>query len=392
MEAPALSGSWEPEVSSEIARHADFSEIRYGQCWEDADVLMEGLDIQPHHTCLSIASAGDNTLAMLSRGPAKVVAIDLSAAQLACLELRVAAYRELSHRELLMLMGSVTACSGQDSPKATSAGECRLDLYRSCRPLLSRMAREFWDSHPCDIAHGIGGAGKFERYFALFRRRVLPLVHSQSRIISLLERRSWQEREDFYRKSWDTGRWRLLFRLFFSRQIMGRIGRDREFFRYAEGPVAEHILARTRHALTALDPTENPYLHWIVRGHHGAALPVALRPENFEAIRANLDRLTWHCGSIEDYLESVGEGVFDRFNLSDIFEYQSPENYFRLLEGLARAGRPGGRLAYWNLVVERRRPECLRDLLRPMEELADRLHETDKTWFYGAFVLEEIAT
>src|SRR5688572_30539124 len=93
-------------MGSEVAGRADFSGIRYAQCWEDADVLVEGLDVQPGDACLSIASAGDNTLALLTRRPARVVALDLSPAQLACLELRVAAYRTLEHVELLELIGS----------------------------------------------------------------------------------------------------------------------------------------------------------------------------------------------------------------------------------------------------------------------------------------------
>ena len=69
--------------------------IRYAQVWEDADVLLEALDVQPGHVCVSIASAGDNALALLTQQPARVVvALDLSPAQLACLELRVAAYRD----------------------------------------------------------------------------------------------------------------------------------------------------------------------------------------------------------------------------------------------------------------------------------------------------------
>src|SRR5437868_2114323 len=94
-------------MTSEVAAKADFSGIRYAQCWEDADILLEGLDVRPGDVCLSIASAGDNTLALLTRRPARVIALDLSAAQLACLELRVAAYRRLEHGELLELIGSV---------------------------------------------------------------------------------------------------------------------------------------------------------------------------------------------------------------------------------------------------------------------------------------------
>ena len=68
---------------SEAAAHADFSLIRYAQCWEDADVLLAALDPSPGAVCLSIASAGDNTLALLARSPARVVAVDLNTAQLA---------------------------------------------------------------------------------------------------------------------------------------------------------------------------------------------------------------------------------------------------------------------------------------------------------------------
>lgn len=363
---------------SEVARRADFSGIRYAQCWEDADVLLDALDIAPGDVCLSIASAGDNALAMLSRGAGRVIALDLSAAQLACVELRVAAYRALEHHELLELIGSMP--SGR-----------REELYRRCRAHLSPEVRAFWDSHADEVARGIGGAGKFERYFAMFRDRVLPLVHSRRKVERLLRGGSPAEREAFYRAEWDTWRWRGLFRVFFSRFVMGRLGRDPEFFKYVEGSVAERILARTRYALTALNPAENPYIQWILTGAHTMnALPYALRLENFEAIRANLDRLEWRQQSVEAFLEECGEGAIDAFNLSDIFEYMSPEGTHRLLDRLARAGRGGARLAYWNMLAERRRPAAMAGRLRPLDEPAQRLFARDKAFFYRAFVIEEV--
>jgi S-adenosylmethionine-diacylglycerol 3-amino-3-carboxypropyl transferase len=154
--------------------------------------------------------------------------------------------------------------------------------------------------------------------------------------------------------------------------------------------VAERILERTRYALTELSPQDNPYLQWILTGRHATALPYSLRAENFDSIRANLDRLEWHGRSIEEFLDAVGEGAIDRYNLSDVFEYMSPESYHRLLERLVRAGRPGGRLAYWNMLAERRRPEHMADRLRPLTTLARDLHAQDKAFFYSAFVVEEI--
>ena len=178
--------------------------------------------------------------------------------------------------------------------------------------------------------------------------------------------------------------------IFFSRIVIGRFGRDPGLFRYVEGSISEHILERSQHAVTTLDPADNPYLQWILKGRHITALPYALRPENFEAIRDNLDRLEWHCKSIEDFLDNTDKNFIDRFNLSDIFEYMSPENYHHLLERLVLAGRRGGRLAYWNMLAERRRPEVLRDRLRPLNQLGRQLHMEDKAFFYKAFVVEEI--
>lgn len=365
-------------MQSEIAARVDFSTIRYAQCWEDADVLIEGLDVQPGDVCLSIASGGDNTLALLTRGPKRVVALDLNPAQLACLELRVAAYRGLAHAELLELVGSIP-----------SAG--RLALYARLRDQLSPGSRQFWDARPRAIASGIGNAGKFEQYLGLFRRFVLPFMQRRARAEQLLQPRPPDERRRFYARSWDSAAWRGLFRLFFSRFLLGHLGRDPRLLRYVEGGVANHLLGRARYAFTVQDPSRNPYLRWIITGRHDATLPYALRPEHFDTIRANLDRLEWHCDSLEGFLERAADGTIDRFNLSDVFEYVSAEHYQQILERLARAGRPGGRLAYWNLLVPRSRPPALADRLRPLPEVAERLHRADKTFFYGAFVLEEIA-
>lgn len=362
--------------SSEISATADFTGIRYAQVWEDADVLLKALRVAPGETCLSIASAGDNALALIAQNPSKVVALDLSQAQIACLELRVAAFRTLQHSELLTLVGST------EGP--------RRELYRRCRPVLGDWTRDFWDARPTEVEAGIGTAGRFERYFTLFRTRILPLIHSSRQVDRLLIGGPKAERERFYRERWDTWRWRLLFRLFFSRIAMGRLGRDPSFFRYVEGTVADRILARTRHALTELDPAANPYLQWILKGTHTTALPYALRPENFEAIRTNLDRLEWRCASVESYLDEIGPGQIDVFNLSDIFEYMSADNYEALLDRLILAGREGGRLAYWNMLAPRRRPATLAARLRPLDDLAQKLHAEDKAFFYSAFVLEEI--
>ena len=73
-----------PPARSEAAVAADFTSLlRYAQCWEDADILLDALGVQPREICVSIASAGDNSLSLLTRSPARVIAVDLNPAQMA---------------------------------------------------------------------------------------------------------------------------------------------------------------------------------------------------------------------------------------------------------------------------------------------------------------------
>ena len=353
-------------------------EISYAQCWEDADVLLEALRIRPGASCLSIASGGDNTFSLLAAGAGRGVAIDRNPAQLACLEVRRAAYLELTHAEFLEFVGS--------RPSAR-----RESLYRRCRPILPNDTRAFWDRRPDLVRTGIGGSGRFERFFALFRRRLLPFVHRRRRIAQLLEPRSLEDRKHFYESEWDSWPWRLLFRFYFSRRVMGRLGRYPGAFREVEGPIAERILKRARHAAVELEPNENPYLHWILTGRHGDALPHALRAENYERIRENLGALEVVQGSLEKFA-SNGHGTnFDAFNLSDVFEYISEPAYERLLRSLLGVARPGARFAYWNMLVPRERPASLASSLLSRADEARSLLARDKAFFYSQFVVEEVA-
>jgi S-adenosylmethionine-diacylglycerol 3-amino-3-carboxypropyl transferase len=361
----------------EIEGKSDFSGIRYAQCWEDADVLLAALNVRPGGDYVSIASAGDNVLAILSRNPRRLVALDVNRAQIACLALRVAAFRELTYIEMLELIGSVA--SGR-----------RLELYHRCRRHLTPEVAAFWDARLSEVAKGIGAAGRLENFFRLYRKYLLPLAHPRSRVERLFRPRDRRGRQRFFDTEWNNRRWRWMARVFFSRAVISRLGRDPRFFDHAEGRIGEHLLRRAAHALSALDPGANPYLQWLLLGCHRSARPVALRPEHFQAVRANLDRLELRVQSLEDFIETPAASGLDGFNLSDIFEYMAEATAHRLLEKLIGCGRKGARLVYWNMMVPRRRPERLGHRLRPLSQLAAELLLADKAFFYSALNVEEI--
>ena len=322
-------------MKTEIQSRADFSKVRYGQCWEDADILVSAL--QPKNkNCLSIGSAGDNSFALLAAGASHVTAVEMNPAQIACIKLRQDAYLNLPYDEFLKTVLTST--------------------------------------------------GKFERYFKLFRTRVLPLAHNKKRIAELLEPKSQTERESFYQNTWNNRRWRLIFRAFFSRFTMGRLGRDPAFFDYVEGSVADRILTRTKHAITTLDPSQNPYLRYILTGAYGEVLPLALQRSSYEKIRKSLqeNRLTIIQSPIEEALDTE---KYDAFNLSDIFEYMSEESTATLLEKIVTASTPKARLAYWNMLAPRHSNSP--DIKLLPTESSDLFHQ-DRAFFYSRFIVEEV--
>jgi len=378
-----------------IEARAAFDFIRYASVWEDADVLCEALEpVARGGRLLSIASAGDNVLALLTLDPAEVVAVDLSRAQLACVELRIAAFRMLADDELLEFLGFPAGAAAEDGGAAGDAGgrrdrralaSYRRRCYARLRGALSPGAAGFWDAHAGALERGPIHAGKFERYFHRFRRYVLPLVHRPATVAALSRSCSREEQERFYRERWDTRPWRGLFRVFFSRFVLGRLGRDPEFFAHVDGPVAARILERTRHALTAIPAASNPYLAYILTGNFRAgALPRYARAEHRAAIRARLDRVRLVEGAAH-----ATPGRYDGMNLSDIFEYMSPAEHEACYAALLDRARPGARLVYWNMLAPRARPPALAGRARPLEDLAAALHARDRAWFYARLHVDE---
>lgn len=364
-------------MTSEIAGKADFGRIRYAQLWEDADVLCAALGSCEGRALLSICSAGDNVLAMLTLDPERVVAVDLSPAQIACLRLRIAAIRRLDHAAFLELMGA-------------RPSDRRAPLLEQALQGAPADLAAFWQALEKDVvAYGAGGCGKFENYFRIFRQFVLPLVHSRRTRDRIFEPRDRAGRSAFLENSWNGWRWRLMMRLFFSRVMMGQLGRDARFFDHAEGSVADHVERRIVHAAVDCDPSANPYLHWIIRGHHGLHLPLPWRAEHYDTIRKRLGRIEIVHGPLETV---VGSGErFDGFNLSDIFEYMSPEGFEAAYGAILAAANPGARLVYWNMMVPRRVPKAHASRVTRREDLEAAGKANDKAFFYADFVVEEVA-
>jgi len=344
--------------------------INYAQCWEDEDILQEALGVGPGEKVLSICSGGDNSIKLALQG-AEVVAVDLSFAQIAVAELKLAG-RHLAYEEHLQLLGLL-------------AGGRRVSLYHRIRDTLGPDVRQFWDANEGTIRLGMLGLGRFEKYLETFRTKLLPLVHRKKTIDAFLACEDVEEQGAFYADRWDNLRWRGLFRLFFSELVMSRMGRSKEQFAHVEGPVAEAFLNRARHAFVDLPIRSNPYLQWMLAGTFldPACSRAYLTREGHAALGEAAERLTLVHGDLES---QVAVGGWSAFNFSNLFEYVTPEHHETLLRLALDHSVEGARLAYWNTLVPRSRPESLADRLE-VHDTRDLLFR-DRAFVYGGFNLE----
>lgn len=357
-----------------IDRRTDFSILRYANCWEDPLLLLNGLATEPGDRILSVGSAGDNSFSLLTADPEQVVAIDISRTQLALIALKKAAIRRLDYPDLLGFLGFRTMTN-------------RMHLFKSLKRDLSVDDFAFWNARREAIEAGIVHSGKFERYFQLFSRKVLPWIHTKATVERLLAPKSATEQEVFYDKIWNTWRWRLLFKLFFSRLVMGRLGRDPEFMREVDVHVGKAIFEQAeRHLRLPLAQT-NFMLRYNLTGNFGVLLPHYLLPENYPVIQQRIDRLTLCEGYAEHAIKQYG--TFQRMNLSNIFEYMNRNTFVNTAVALVAGLAPNGRVAYWNLLVPRTLSRLGNVPVTRLDRLSETLKMTDRGFYYRDFIVEE---
>jgi S-adenosylmethionine-diacylglycerol 3-amino-3-carboxypropyl transferase len=351
-----------------------FDLIRYANCWEDADVLLRGLNPDPGSKILSIGSAGDNSFSLLTTQPELVVAVDVNPIQLYLIELKRAAIQVLSYEEVLQFLGF-------------RASEERLRFFDQIKRTLSVDCLTYWEKHRDQLNAGIITQGKFEGYFQLFVRKILPWIHTQKRVEALLAPKSASEQEAYYEKRWNTWRWRFLFKLFFSKTIMGRYGRDPEFLKEVEVSVGKTIYNKAGNHLRNPLAQRNFMLRYTLTASFGELLPHYLQLQHFPAVKANLDKLQLVQGYAEDAIRL--HGTFRYMNLSNIFEYMNPELFHQTAKQLVESTEKGGRLAYWNLLVPRHIASEFPSEINGLTALSAELTANDNGFFYNQFLVDE---
>jgi S-adenosylmethionine-diacylglycerol 3-amino-3-carboxypropyl transferase len=320
-------------------------------------------------------------LTFLLDDPRKIIALDLNPHQNHMLELKMAAFRKLSHRQLLAFFG-------------VRPSEDRLALYRDrLRPILSDSARRFWDSRPAGIARGLIHAGRYEKYMRLLRKVLITPTGRGRLARRMFETEDPAERERLYRRRWLGPGWTFLTRIMLGRRLNSLLF-DKAFFAYLDRDVSfgRHFAAKAEHALVRLPLKDNYFLSYILFGRYydERHLPPYLRRENFLTIRERLDRIEIVTDAADRCLAGLADSTVSKFNFSNIFEWLPPQAFEDLLRETVRVARDGAVLVYRNLLVPRERPAALAPWIRPRPDLARPLGEADLSFIYDRYVVEQI--
>jgi S-adenosylmethionine-diacylglycerol 3-amino-3-carboxypropyl transferase len=343
----------------------------FTQSWEDPACDIEWLSIGPGETVLAITSGGDNVLEFLLEDPERIVSVDVNPLQAHLVELKVAAFRGLSHREMLSLLG-------------VRSHHSRGELYRRIRDFLGESSRRYWDDSQRMIERGLLTQGGFERYFAVLRGVLGVLIGRRK--LEMLFTLEPEEQTEFFHRHWNTLRWRTFLRVGCSKWFLGN-RLDPSWFAHSDGPASygEHFGGLARHAIVGIPARSNYFLSQIFLGRYltESQVPRYLAPEHFETIRSRLDRLELVTADVCDALRGLPDDSVDAFALSNVFEYSPPELFAESMGELARVARTGAPITLRNLLAPRRLGKDARFSVNA--EAGDRLRRRDRGFIYSHF-------
>ena len=307
---------------------AFFEALNFSSSNEDGETEITALSAARRILCLT--GTGTRALDLLAGDAHAVVALDANSVQNAALELKMAAIAMFDRDAYLAFLGIAPSSD-------------RLAAYTRLRELLSPAARDYWDGNRGAVASGIWTAGRWEkllrwnaRFLALFRGGAVDALMSAPTI------------------EVQAAHWQAKFAKGRLRAAVETIGRDwvwRWVMRepasaYLPSPraVGERLTRDFQVASATFLFRDSDIATLVFCGRHrvDGALPVHLRRENYARVRERLPRLRMVVGSLAD-LDSLGEGRFDGFSLSDFGSYCDPDGYAACWTAVIACAEPGAR-------------------------------------------------
>jgi len=368
-----------------------FGRFVYNQIWEDPRVDLAALRLTPQSRVVTIASGGCNLANYLVAEPARIVALDLNPAHVALSRLKLAAIAGLpDHAALFRFFGRADDRANREA------------YDRHIRHRLDATTRAFWEARRCT------GGRRIDCFATgLYRNallgRFLGLLHLAARIAGhrpaeLLTARSLDEQRRLHETTiaplFELRLVRWLGRLPVLSYSLGipaaQFDRMR---REAGGDIVGLYRERVRRLACDFPIGEN-YFAWQAFGRTydadgRQAVPDYLRPENYDAVRARVDRVEVRLASMTDYLAGQPDASVDRYVLLDAQDWMNAVQLTALWRQIARTARAEARVIFRTAAadspLEAALPAALLASWRAEAALGRELLAQDRSAIYGGF-------
>jgi S-adenosylmethionine-diacylglycerol 3-amino-3-carboxypropyl transferase len=374
-----------------------FRGLVYPQIWEDPVVDLAALDIKPDDRVIAIASGGCNVLSYLAADPAGIVAVDLNGAHIALGKLKLSALRALPDYDAFRRFFAEA-----DARENVEAYDTLL------RPRLDPTTRAYWD------ARGIAGRRRIELFARNFYRygllgRFIGAGHALARLhgvdpAKMLEAKTPAEQRALFERH---------LAPIFDRKLIGWMMRQpaslyglgippaqyRALSKDSPGGIGAVLRQRLERLACGFDLKSN-YFAWQAFGRRyasgpDAALPPYLKRENFQTLRARVDRIDFRQASITTLLGDSPAQSFDCYVLLDAQDWMNDSDLNALWTQVTRTAKPGARVIFRTAADERLLPGRVSpDVLEAWRYEAERSRELgaqDRSSIYGAFHLYRLA-
>ncbi len=330
--------------------------LYFAQVREDPLLEIDALAPRPERTFVVVGSGGCTALSLVAAGAGRVVAVDLNRVQNHLTALKVAAVGELEPAEAVAFLGG--------APMTETA---RSTCYRRLASALDPAARSWWDSQLAHIRRGVLNVGVTERFIAGVITALRLGVHPPSRIHRLLSCATLEDQRQFYRREWDTYRWRLLFSVLLNRAVF-RKAYHPAFFEHVQNPsFARHFRTLAEHTLTEIPVSSNYFVHHMLTGSYPLAvpggLPPYLDPEEAGTVTSAHEGFTLVDGAYTSYLWTCPDASIHGFAISNILEWFTPPQADELFAEVVRTAVPGACLVFRNFVGWTEVPDRWRDVV-----------------------------
>ncbi|HEX3673998.1 MAG TPA: DUF3419 family protein [Rhizomicrobium sp.] len=368
-----------------------FKGFVYNQIWEDPEVDLEALALEPHHRLITIASGGCNILNYLAADPASIVAVDLNPNHVALSQLKLTALERLPTYEQFFRF------FGRADDKANRA------LFDQ---LLSRhldgATRAYWDTNRAfrgrridmftdDLyRHGLLG-----RFIGVLH--AVAKLHGK-RLDGIVTAKNKQEQRAEFERSiaplFDSRSIKLLSKSPISLYALGIPPAQYDEL-VAEGDPISVLRARVEKLACDFPVGEN-YFAWqaFTRGYdveNRQAVPAYLQRDVYDVIRTRTDRVEIRLASMTDYLKTLAPASLDRFVLLDAQDWMTPAMLNALWREIERTAARDARVIFRTAGSDSPLPRKLAPkLLAPWdyrEEESRALHARDRASIYGGFHL-----